>query len=131
MIKFPKEDTGHLFPSLGNWTLRIGHWTFSLALGAKEMVVGTMLIEFHIHENQSLKGKRKIVKSIVDRIKHKFNVSVAEVGSNDKWQRIELGISTVGNDRRHIDSSLNNVLDFIESLYLADIVDVKTEVFNL
>ena len=95
------------------------------------MVVGTMLIEFHIHENQSLKGKRKIVKSIVDRIKHKFNVSVAEVGSNDKWQRIELGISTVGNDRRHIDSSLNNVLDFIESLYLADIVDVKTEVFNL
>jgi uncharacterized protein YlxP (DUF503 family) len=97
----------------------------------EEMVVGTLLIEFLIHDNHSLKGKRKIVKSIVDKVKHKFNVSVAEVGSNDQWQRIELGISTVGNDRRHIDSSLNHVLDFIESLYLAEVVDVKTEVFNL
>jgi uncharacterized protein len=95
------------------------------------MVVGTLLIQFHIHENDSLKGKRKIVKSMVDKIKHKFNVAVAEVGSNDKWQRIEIGISTVGNDRRHIDSSLNNILDYIESLYLAEIVDVKTEVLNL
>lgn len=95
------------------------------------MVVGTLLIEFHIHENDSLKGKRKIVKSMVDKIKHRFNVAVAEVGSNDKWQRIELGISTIGNDRRHIDSSLNNILDYIESLYLAEIVDVKTEVLNL
>ncbi len=95
------------------------------------MVVGTLLIEFHIHENASLKGKRKIVKSMVDRIKHKFNASVAEVGSNDKWQIIELGISTVGNDRRHIDSSLNNILEYIDSLYLAEIVDVKTEVLNL
>lgn len=95
------------------------------------MVVGTLKIEFHIHENDSLKGKRKIVKSMVDKIKHKFNVAVAEVGSNDKWQRIEIGISTIGNDRRHIDSSLNNILDYIESLYLAEIVDVKTEVINL
>ena len=95
------------------------------------MVVGTLLITFHIHENDSLKGKRKIVKSMVDKIKHKFNVAVAEVGSNDMWQRIEIGISTVSNDRRHIDSSLNNILDYIESLYLAEIVDVKTEVLNL
>ncbi len=95
------------------------------------MVVGTLRIEFHIHENQSLKGKRKIVKSMVDRVKHKFNASVAEIGSNDKWQIIELGISTVGNDRRHIDSSLSNILEYIDSLYLAEIVDVKTEVLNL
>ena len=60
---------------------------------------------------------------MVDKVKHKFNVSIAEVGSNDKWQRIELGVSAVGNDRRHIDSSLNNILDYMDTLYLAEIVD--------
>ena len=95
------------------------------------MVVGTLKIEFRIQENHSLKDKRKILRSMVDRVKHKFNASVAEVGSNDKWQRIELGVTTVGNDRRHIDSSLSNILGFIESMYLAEIVNVETEVINL
>jgi len=95
------------------------------------MVVGTLKIEFRIRDNHSLKDKRKIVRSVVDRVKHKFNASVAEVGSNDSWQKIELGVSTVGNDRRHIDSSLSNILGFIESMYLAEIVNVETEVINL
>jgi uncharacterized protein YlxP (DUF503 family) len=95
------------------------------------MVVGTLRIEFFLHENQSLKGKRKIVKSMVDRVRHKFNVSIAEVGSNDLWQKIELGVSAVGNDRRHIDSSLGNVLEYLESLCLAEILDTQTEIFNV
>ena len=95
------------------------------------MVVGTMIIELHLHDNRSLKGKRKIVRSMVDKVKHRFNVAIAEIGSNDKWQKIELGISAVGNDRRHIDSSLSNVLSFLESLYLAEIVDSKMEIFNI
>lgn len=95
------------------------------------MVVGILKIELHLYDNRSLKGKRKVVKSMVDRVKYKFNAAVAEVGSNDKWQRIELGVSTVGNDRRHVNASLNNILAFLESLYLAEIVDSKTEIFNL
>jgi uncharacterized protein YlxP (DUF503 family) len=95
------------------------------------LVVGTLKIEFHVHDNRSLKGKRKIVKSMVGKVKHRFNVAIAEIGSNDKWQKIELGISTIGNDRRHVDSSLMNVLAFLESLYLAEIVDSKTEIFNI
>ena len=95
------------------------------------MVVGTLIIEFRLHDNRSLKGKRKVVRSMVDKVKHRFNVAVAEIGSNDKWQKIELGISTVGNDRRHIDASLNNILTYIESLYLAEIVDSKAEILNL
>jgi len=87
------------------------------------MVVGTMIIEFHLHENCSLKGKRKIV--------NKFNVAIAEIGSNDKWQKIELGVSTVANDRRHVDSSLANVLSFLDSLYLAEIIDSKIEIMNI
>ena len=68
---------------------------------------------------------------MVDRVKSRFNVSIAEVGSNDKWQKIELGISTVGNDRRHIDSSLNHILSLLDSLYLARSVETRMEIFNL
>ncbi len=68
---------------------------------------------------------------MVDKVKSRFNVSVAEVGSNDNWQRIEIGISAVGNDRRHIDSSLSHVLDFIDGLYLAQITDTEMEIFSL
>ena len=95
------------------------------------MVVGTLKIEFRLSDNRSLKGKRKIVRSMVDKVRNKFNMSVAEVGSNDIWQKIELGISTIGNDRRHIDSSLNHVLRFLDSLCLAQIVDTEMEIFNL
>lgn len=95
------------------------------------MVVGTLKIEFRIHDNHSLKGKRKIVRSMVDRLKHRFNASVAEVGSNDNWQRIELGISAVGNDRRHIESSLGSILGFLESMYVAEIVNTESEILNL
>ena len=95
------------------------------------MIVGAMTIELFIHDSHSLKGKRKIVKSMIGKVKSKFNVAIAEVGFNDKWQRIELGVSTVGNDRRHINSSLDNVLSFLESLYLADIIDSNIEILNL
>lgn len=95
------------------------------------MIVGTLKVEFFLPENRSLKGKRKIVKSMVDKVRHRFNVSIAEIGSNDNWQRIELGISFVGNDRRYIDSSLARVLTYLESLYLAQLLSSKVEIINL
>lgn len=95
------------------------------------MVVGTLKIEFRLSENRSLKGKRKVVRSMVDKVKSRFNVAIAEVGANDKWQKIELGVCTVGNDRRYVDSSLNHILDFLDSLYVAQIVNTEMEIFNL
>ena len=95
------------------------------------MVVGALRIEFMMSDNRSLKGKRKVVRSMIDKVKSRFNVAIAEVGSNDKWQKIELGICAVGNDRRHIDSSLNRVLNFLDALYLAPIVDTEIEIINL
>jgi uncharacterized protein YlxP (DUF503 family) len=95
------------------------------------MVVGTLKIEFRIQDNHSLNGKRRIVRSMVDRVKHRFNAAIAEVGANDNWQKIELGISTVGNDRRHVDSSLGNILAFLESLYLAEIMNTEMEILSL
>ena len=95
------------------------------------MVVGTLKIQFFLAENRSLKGKRKVVRSMIDRVKSKFNVAIGEVGANDKWQTIELGVSTVGNDRRFVDESLARTLDFLESLYLAQVVDAQIEIFNV
>ncbi|MBN1906498.1 MAG: DUF503 domain-containing protein [Deltaproteobacteria bacterium] len=95
------------------------------------MVIGAMSIELFIHENNSLKGKRRIVKSIIGKVKSRFNLAIAEVEYNDKWQRIGLGISAVGNDRGHIDSVLATVLTFIESLYLAEIIDSRIEIINV
>jgi uncharacterized protein YlxP (DUF503 family) len=90
-----------------------------------------MKIGFHLVDNRSLKGKRKVVRSMIDKVKARFNVSIAEVGSNDKWQKIEIGISTIGNDRRHVDSSLSHVQSYLESLYLAQIVETEVEIINL
>ncbi len=95
------------------------------------MVVGALKIEFYLTGNRSLKGKRKVVRSMIDKVKSRFNVSIAEVGSNDKWQKIELGVSAIGNDRRHVDSSLSHVFDFLESLYLAQIINSELEIISL
>ena len=94
-------------------------------------MVGTLKLSLHIHNTQSLKEKRKVVKSIVAKVHKRFNVSIAEVGSNDKWQMIELGIGTVGNDRRFVNSALDNILSFLDSLYLGEIIDSNVEILNL
>jgi len=94
-------------------------------------VVGTLKLSLYIRNNQSLKEKRKVVKSIVAKVHKKFNVSIAEIGSNDKWQMVELGISAVGNDRRFVNSALDNILSFLDSLYLGDIIDSNIEIVNV
>lgn len=95
------------------------------------MVVGTLKLSLYIRNNQSLKEKRKVVKSIVAKVQRRFNVSISEVGSNDKWQMVELGISSVGNDRRFVNSSLDNVLSYLDSLYLGEIIDSHIELLNV
>jgi uncharacterized protein YlxP (DUF503 family) len=95
------------------------------------VVVGTLKLSLYIHNNQSLKEKRKVVKSIVAKVQKRFNVSISEVGSNDKWQMVELGISSVGNDRRFVNSSLDNVLSYLDSLYLGEIIDSHIEILNV
>jgi len=95
------------------------------------MVVGTLKIEFLLFDNRSLKGKRKVVRSMIDKVRSKFNAAIAEVGANDKWQKIELGVTTVANDRRHVDSSLNHILDFLDSLCLAQMVNTEMDIINM
>ena len=95
------------------------------------MVVGIGIITLRLHECRSLKGKRKIVKSIVSQLRNKFNASVAEVGANDIYQRAEIGFSLVGNDKRVINSKLDKAFNLVDTLGLAEIIDTEMELFTL
>jgi len=95
------------------------------------MVVGICRIDFRIPENHSLKGKRHVLRKMIDRVRNRFNVSISEVGDQDLWQRAQLGICAVGNDRRHINSSLDKVIDFIEKMQLGEMVHSEMEILSV
>ena len=95
------------------------------------MVVGICCLDLRISENNSLKGKRRILKSIIERVKNKFNVSMAEVGNHDFWQSSQIGFCMVGNDKRFINSALDKIIDFIEEMNMAEIIKSDIEIINL
>lgn len=77
------------------------------------MIIGILRIELFIPDSGSLKTKRFAIKSIKDRLRSRFNVSVAEIDNGDKWQRASLGIAAVSNELKHMESILGNVMDLI------------------
>jgi uncharacterized protein YlxP (DUF503 family) len=95
------------------------------------MVVGTGLITLRLHDCRSLKAKRKIVKSMISRLRNNFNASVAEVGSNDIYQKAEIGFSLVGNDTALINSKIDKLFNMAEDIGLAEIVDTEMEIIHL
>jgi len=95
------------------------------------MVVGVCQLRMIIHGVTSLKEKRGVAKKIISRVKNKFSVSIAEVEDNDLWQSLVIGFCMVGNDRRYINSCLDKILDFIENLYMAAIVDHRIVIINI
>ena len=96
-----------------------------------QMVIGICQLDLRVPENHSLKGKRHVIRKMIDRVRHQFNVAISEVGDNDLWQRAQIGICTVGNDRRHINSSLDKVIDFIEKMHLVDTVHTEMEILTV
>jgi len=94
------------------------------------MVAGIGIITFRLHDCRSLKGKRKIVKSMIGRIRNRFNASVAEVADNDIYQRTVIGITITGSDRRLVNSKLDKLINFAEDLGLAELVDSEIEIIS-
>jgi len=94
------------------------------------MVVGVLRLTLFLPENHSLKGKRQVLRAIKDRVRNKFNVSIAESDGHDMWQRAELGICQVGSDRPFVDRALREVVNFIESLGLAPLGEEQREMIN-
>ncbi len=91
------------------------------------MVIGVCQLELLIHENVSLKGKRQVLKSLIQRARQRFNISIAEVEDQDLWQKAVLGICAVGNDQQFINSTLDRVVNFIEQAQLAEVADSTLE----
>lgn len=71
--------------------------------------VGVLTLELHLHESHSLKDKRHVVKSLKDRLRHKFNVAVSEIDHQDLWQRGVVAAVTVSGDRVHAEQVLQSV----------------------
>lgn len=87
------------------------------------MIVGTCELELIVYDAISLKDKRQVIKSIIGKIQSRYNVSIAEIGNNDKWQRTIIGFACVTNDTKHANSIISNILKFIER-------DSRVEIFN-
>ncbi|MGQ0811979.1 MAG: DUF503 domain-containing protein [Nitrospiraceae bacterium] len=86
------------------------------------MIVGVCTVELFIHDGHSLKAKRQVLLSLKDRLREKFNVSVAEVGEQDLWQKAVLGIACVANEGKHVNQVLDQALNLIHGVPTIDIV---------
>jgi uncharacterized protein YlxP (DUF503 family) len=96
------------------------------------MNIGVCRVKLRFPENQSLKGKRQVLKSITSRLRSQFNVSVAEVDDNDLWQLATLGICCVSNDSRFTNQVLSKVADsIISGRFEVEVLDYEIEVITI
>jgi uncharacterized protein len=95
------------------------------------MIVGAAVVELHVHGSHSLKEKRGVVRSVIGRLRNRFNVSAAEIGGQDTWQRAVIGIATTGNDRTYVRGQLRRALEFIEDMHLAEVTGSDVELLEL
>ena len=91
------------------------------------MVVGVCTIDLHLPGVGSLKGKRQVLLSLKERLRGKFNVSVAEVDGNELWQRAVLGVACVANDGRHVNQVLDAVLNVVRANPSVELVQHHVE----
>jgi len=95
------------------------------------MIVAAARLTLLIPENHSLKGKRKVVRSLVEKVRHRFEAAVAEVEDHDLWQKAQLGVALVGNDSQLLKTRLSQIMHFIENQHLAEIIDSQVELCYL
>jgi uncharacterized protein YlxP (DUF503 family) len=95
------------------------------------MVVGVVKLELWIPQSASLKAKRSVVKKVIERTRARFNVTVAEVDKQDVYSRAVIGCAMVGSDQRYVNGAVDKILDFIESLAVAEVLSETIEIINL
>ncbi|MGE4291863.1 MAG: DUF503 domain-containing protein [Desulfovibrio sp.] len=94
------------------------------------MIIGVLSLEFLLHGNDSLKGKRKVSLSLKQKLRNKFNVAVAEVEALDSHKRLVLAVVTLANETARVESTLAKALALVEALSPAELVRCETEVFS-
>jgi uncharacterized protein YlxP (DUF503 family) len=95
------------------------------------MVVGALVLHLRLPENQTLKGKRGVVRSLLARLQHRYHVAAAEVGANDRWQAAEIGVSCVSNSAAHANEILASIVQFVERERLeVEVLDYEIEILH-
>lgn len=95
------------------------------------MIVGICKLDLRIYGCRSLKEKRRVLRRLKDRTRNAFEVNVAEVGSQDLWQRAELGFAAVGNEQAVIEGLLQKMTNFIEGQGDVGIIDRCVEIIHI
>ncbi len=92
------------------------------------MHIVAAMVTLHIHASASLKDKRRVIYSVVSKLRNRFSVSAAEVDANDSWQSATIGIAVVGGDLRTLEQLIDRALSFVESAAPeAEVVGVETD----
>jgi len=92
------------------------------------MIVGSLRVRLLLREARTLKDKRQVVRSIKDRVRHRFNVSVAEVEAQDNCRLAVLGLAMVGNEVRHVRTTLEQITEALRRHPVAELLDHELEV---
>lgn len=91
------------------------------------MVIAVLKIDLFIHGASSLKDKRTVIRGIKDRIGKKFNVSIAELDFQDKWQRAQIGIVQIGSDFNYVEQNMNTIFKILDSNDFAEVIEHSLE----
>lgn len=91
------------------------------------MIVGLCTVELFMPDSHSLKDKRQVLQSLKNRLRDKFNVSVAEVGDLDLWQKAILGLACVANEAAHVNQVLDQALNLVHGVPTVQVVRSKIE----
>ncbi len=86
------------------------------------MFIGILGVEFALHGNESLKDKRRVANSLKQKVRTKFNVSIAEIGSENNMDSLRLALVSVSNDKRHLESRLTKCLNMVEAVCPEELV---------
>lgn len=92
------------------------------------MVVGVSRVDIFFPENHSLKDKRQMMRKVIEKTRAKFNISLMEVEQSNLWQRARIGFAVVGVKQDHVSRMVENVHEYIESLYLGEVIDTSSEI---
>lgn len=95
------------------------------------MFVGVARLSLHVAESGSLKGKRQVLRKVIERVKARYNVSIAEVEDQDLWQRATLALAVIGGERRHVDEQVEKILHYVEEMYVAPLISREVEILSL
>jgi len=92
------------------------------------VIIGILQLELRISESHSLKEKRMVLKSLKDRLRQRFNISISEIGLQDAWQGAVLGIASIGTDKSYVNGLLSTILDWVAAHRSVELVSSHMEI---